>query len=163
MGISNIVRWWFAAPARRPRFDLSRLPREFTMKDALAALELPPTRSHMRALHRALLDAGYQCRTRAGGSSRLRVWERPARCDIAGRPYATVGQVGAGTLLEADGGFDCIEHGAILTVSEFGFGLCVPCSHGRHQLDGQLEDGEAYIGLYLAEAGRIRIKAEGER
>jgi hypothetical protein len=150
MGISSIFAALFGAPPRKPRFDLSVLPREFTTKDALLFLELPATASNQKSIHRALRDAGFSCRVRRLGGIGSRVWTRPLRCDIAGRPYATVDQVVAGTLLEADGDFDCIEKGAVLTVTEFGFGLCVPCTHGRHQLDGQRDDGEAYVGLYLA-------------
>lgn len=64
--------------------------------------------------------------------------------------FAKVSEVKEGTHLRADDGFTCIEHGAILKVFRNKNGeLSVPCSEGGHSLDGQLENGEEYIGLSL--------------
>ncbi len=53
-----------------------------------------------------------------------------------------------GDVLIADGGFTCIKEGTELIVSEK---LTVPCSHGEHSLDGQVdfEDSNQLIGLVL--------------
>ena len=76
--------------------------------------------------------------------------------DASGRPYATVADTKAGTVLVADAGFVsyigyCIQPGAVLTVKDDGDGLYVPCTHGRHYLDGQIEnDGDVafLMGFY---------------
>ena len=71
--------------------------------------------------------------------------------NTTGRLYAKKADVKVGSILEPDGGFDCMECGAHLTV-EAGEGnsLHVPCATGFHNLDGQLigTDGSYYIGLY---------------
>ena len=56
-----------------------------------------------------------------------------------------------GSILVADGGFDCILAGERTTVRRDEKGeLFVPCSHGRHYLDGQLgADGETLVGFTL--------------
>lgn len=72
--------------------------------------------------------------------------------------FASVNEVKEGTVLVADGGFACLHEGDVLTVqkdSELAaanpelpeLGLFVPCSDGKHFLDGQLDDGEVYIGF----------------
>lgn len=66
--------------------------------------------------------------------------------------YAKENEVKAGTVLIADSNFICIEDGAELVVKEDrGGGLYVHCSgsDGRHYLDGQLGDGDAYVGFRL--------------
>jgi hypothetical protein len=63
--------------------------------------------------------------------------------------FAKLSDVRVGTKLVPDAGFTCMEAGAILEVAEDDKGLFVPCSHGRHYLDGQLEDGVEYIGLVV--------------
>lgn len=66
--------------------------------------------------------------------------------------YAKETEVKAGTVLIADGGFTCIKEGAELTVQDGPSGLFVPCDCGTHSIDGQLDDGEVYIGLSLKRA-----------
>lgn len=77
--------------------------------------------------------------------------------------WAKESEVKAGTVLIADGGFTCIKEGAELTVQESESGLYVLCSgpedadcnghdQEHHYLDGQLDDGEVYIGLSLKRA-----------
>ncbi len=70
--------------------------------------------------------------------------------DLKGRKYATVAATRAGDNLQADGDFTCISADAILTVAEDELGLYVPCSDGRHHLDGQIvRNGTPhYMGLY---------------
>lgn len=79
-------------------------------------------------------------------------------------PFAKKNEVQAGVKLVADGGFTCIAEGAILTVQADDKGeLFVPCAGAadddaadeaahRHYIDGQLDDGDEYIGLTLASA-----------
>lgn len=66
--------------------------------------------------------------------------------------YAHFDHVKVGTRLKADGGFTCIEEGSVLTVAEYGNELFVPCNCGQHFLDGQLDDGDRYIGFTLVAA-----------
>jgi hypothetical protein len=61
--------------------------------------------------------------------------------------YAKEADVKAGDKLVADDGFTCIEPFKTLTVEEDDHGLFVSCAEGHHYLDGQLEDGDHYIGL----------------
>ena len=65
--------------------------------------------------------------------------------------YAKENEVVVGTKLIADGGFTCLRAGDVLTVDidDHG-GLFVPCDAGQHRLDGQLDDGDEYIGFQLA-------------
>jgi hypothetical protein len=64
---------------------------------------------------------------------------------------ATKGCVKTGTTLIADEGFTCIKEGALLEVQADHEGdLYVPCKHGAHYLDGQLdEDIFTYVGLMV--------------
>lgn len=64
---------------------------------------------------------------------------------------ATIHNVSAGTKLKADGGFTCLDEGVILTTQSDEGSLYVPCSCGKHFLDGQLDDGEEYIGFTVVE------------
>lgn len=64
-----------------------------------------------------------------------------------------VAEVGPGTRLVADGGFTCLNDGAVVEVRSDDKGLYVPCAHGKHYLDGQTDDGIAYVGLSLASEG----------
>jgi hypothetical protein len=65
--------------------------------------------------------------------------------------YAPIDAVHEGTRLRADGGFTCIWEHALLTVQRASEGyLYVPCGHGKHALDGQIE-GREYIGLELVD------------
>jgi len=66
--------------------------------------------------------------------------------------YAKTSEVRAGTIVRADSGFTCMSEG-LKTVRADEGGLYIPCSAGRHYLDGQLDrdvqDGEAYIGITM--------------
>lgn len=75
--------------------------------------------------------------------------------------WAKENEVKAGAELIADGGFTCIRDGAVLAVKEDKCGLYVDCENDchRHYLDGQLDDGEVYIGFTLA-AGRVEVVSE---
>lgn len=64
-------------------------------------------------------------------------------------PFAQIADVHEGTKLIADGGFTCLKAGAAVTVERGADGLFVPCADGKHFIDGQLDDGDEYIGLYL--------------
>lgn len=83
--------------------------------------------------------------------------------------FAKVDEVKEGTILIADGGFTCLKEGEICTVKKDSNGdLYVDCAgsdendeaepghphtHKReehHLIDGQLDDGEEYIGFTLA-------------
>ena len=69
--------------------------------------------------------------------------------DLNGRPWATVANTQSGHQVETDAGFTCIDKGAILTVLNDEQGLYIPCSSGKHYLDGQLSnDLTHYVGLY---------------
>jgi len=74
--------------------------------------------------------------------------------DLQGRHYALVSEVKAGTKIQVDGDFTCIEKDTCLTVQEdAGNGLFIPCADegGKHSLEGQLSDDDAYyVGVYLA-------------
>lgn len=79
------------------------------------------------------------------------------KTDLTGRPYATVAEVKEGTILEADGGFECMDKGDKLKVISRPDGsLYIEClAFGGHSLDGQIDidedDGtKFYNGLYLA-------------
>jgi hypothetical protein len=56
--------------------------------------------------------------------------------------------VKSGMKLKADGGFTCIDAGAVLTVQadEKGFPF-VPCSEGGHWLGGQVSHDDTIIGF----------------
>jgi hypothetical protein len=64
--------------------------------------------------------------------------------------YAKLSETKAGSRLVADGGFTCILAGEGLVVGEDTNGLYVPCSCGKHYLDGQLDDddNDTLIGLF---------------
>ena len=66
--------------------------------------------------------------------------------------FAHIDEVKVGTLLEADGGFTCLRNGEVVEVERHESGeLTVPCRDGTHFLDGQLDEGNEYIGFTLAE------------
>lgn len=73
--------------------------------------------------------------------------------DRDGRPYANIAQVGAGTRLQCDGGFDCMrEHEIKIVVLDPAGKPFISCDHGQHFLDGQVDDEAdgSLIGLYDA-------------
>lgn len=65
--------------------------------------------------------------------------------------WATEANVREGDFLRADGGFTCIDEGAVLQVKRGKEGLFVSCSAGEHYIEGQLDDGCEYIGFELVE------------
>ena len=65
--------------------------------------------------------------------------------------YAKIDEVEEYSILIPDGGFTCLKDGKEAVVYEDEFGLYVICDEGRHYLDGQLDDGEEYIGFFLKE------------
>jgi hypothetical protein len=65
--------------------------------------------------------------------------------------FAKVHEVEVGTILVADGGFTCLRDGERRTVVTDANGdLAIACDAGFHTIDGQLDDGDEYIGLSLA-------------
>lgn len=79
----------------------------------------------------------------------------PAASPCGNAAFAKTSEVGVGTKLIADGGFTCLDEGDVVTVGLNGDGdLVVPCSAGTHCLDGQLDDGDQYVGFTLAPAAR---------
>jgi len=64
---------------------------------------------------------------------------------------ATEENVVEGTCLIADDGFTCLEMNDERIVQKNEHGLFVKCSAGHHYLDGQLEDGDEYIGFSIKE------------
>lgn len=76
--------------------------------------------------------------------------------DTAGRPWALVAEIKAGSVVEMDNGFpedDCGLNGKLLTVEADEDGdLYVNCNSGKHLLDGQSDDGVVYVGVYHVKA-----------
>lgn len=69
--------------------------------------------------------------------------------DKHGREYAKLSQLTTGSIVEVDGGFDCIDNGKHCEVKYNPGGLYIDCDHGHHFLSGQLEtDGDSLIGIY---------------
>ena len=82
--------------------------------------------------------------------------------DVNGREYAHVVEVSAGRILVADDGFTCIKTGALLVVESDDAGhLFVPCSHGRHYINAQLDRDGYYIGLYHTSMETPEAKLKG--
>jgi hypothetical protein len=70
--------------------------------------------------------------------------------DLQGRMYAKVVSINEGSFVEADGDFTCLAQGEVSKVHQDNEGhLFIPCSEGRHYLNGQLQENY-YIGLYPA-------------
>jgi len=75
-----------------------------------------------------------------------------------GREWAKLSALKEGDKLLADGGFTCIEEGAILTVAKDGrSNLFVPCGlagKDKHYLDGQIsdDDHDHLVGFWPAPA-----------
>ena len=57
-------------------------------------------------------------------------------------------EVKVGDVLVADGGFTCIKEGEHVVVDSDEHGLFVPCSFGKHHLDGQRDTDKNYIGFF---------------
>lgn len=64
------------------------------------------------------------------------------------RSFAKVSEISAGDDIEVDSSFTCIAEGTRITVKISSDGLYFFCDQGRHYLDGQLDDGDVYIGIY---------------
>lgn len=81
-------------------------------------------------------------------------------CDINGKPWAKLSQLKLGDKLRADGGFTCIDEGAVLEIRADDDGElyvdcrgsedATDCGPGLHYLDGQADDGEHLVGFYSA-------------
>ncbi len=61
--------------------------------------------------------------------------------------YAKVSDVKVGDTVVTDGGFTCMKQNERHIVQEDENGLFIPCEEGHHYIDGQLDDGDVYIGL----------------
>lgn len=74
--------------------------------------------------------------------------------DTAGRPWARLGALKAGDMVELDDGFTCSPKKRQRVREDAGAsgGLYVKCADGRHYLAGQLDfkDSDALIGVYKA-------------
>ena len=69
--------------------------------------------------------------------------------DTSGRAYARQSDTKAGDTLVTDDGFTCMAPYTRHDVhADDEGGLYIGCGDGRHYLDGQLEEGDEYIGLY---------------
>jgi len=53
---------------------------------------------------------------------------------------ASIHKIKSGEILIADDGFFCINNNQLCTVQEENNRLFVKCSHGKHFLDGQVDD-----------------------
>ena len=83
--------------------------------------------------------------------------------DSAGVEWARLSQLKPGDKLRTDGGFDCIEDGAVVTVRARSDGeLYVDCSEGGHTLDGQADNGDHLIGMYALNADAAHEKPQGQ-
>lgn len=60
-------------------------------------------------------------------------------------------EVKAGMHVECDSGFTCIPAYAMRTVQSDNGDLWIRCKHGRHYLEGQLNDAGEYVGLVKPE------------
>lgn len=68
---------------------------------------------------------------------------------------ATEAATDVGTSLVADGGFTCLVEGEVVKVRADALKhLYVPCSKGRHYLNGQLNDAGEYAGFSIVEDPR---------
>lgn len=66
--------------------------------------------------------------------------------DKSGKPWAKLRDAKEGDLLRLDGGFTCAKGQVQIYADKDG--LYFPCSHGKHYLVGQADDGEHLIGIY---------------
>jgi hypothetical protein len=83
-----------------------------------------------------------------GASEALRVMDAIIGVDLHGRAYAKLSQLKAGDKVELDADFDCCEAGLAEVFIDENGELFFSCKCGRHQLDGQADDGEHCIGVY---------------
>ena len=78
--------------------------------------------------------------------------------DLNGRPYAKLSELKVGDQIELDSGFTCHPPGVVVVKGD-DRGLFFDCAGDRdppyglfderHYLDGQADDGEHLIGVYL--------------
>lgn len=63
-----------------------------------------------------------------------------------------LGDIGAGDMVITDDAFTCIAPGMTSVVhhDDGSDELYIHCSHGRHYLNGQLNDDDEYVGLQRA-------------
>jgi hypothetical protein len=57
-------------------------------------------------------------------------------------------QVSVGDTLIADSGFTCLHNNQRVIVKQNERGEYVDCSHGRHYLDGQVNENGILVGLH---------------
>jgi hypothetical protein len=69
--------------------------------------------------------------------------------------YAKKGKVKKGDILIADDGFTCVKAGEV-EIHEDCSGLFFHCRNGHHYLDGQLDDGDVYIGLSKPQKAEVQ-------
>jgi hypothetical protein len=77
------------------------------------------------------------------------------RKDKQGRPYAALEELKPGSAILLDGGFDCRDAGEATVEADPDGRLFFACKHGRHYLEGQLDDcdGRSLLGVYKAQNG----------
>lgn len=66
--------------------------------------------------------------------------------DKSGKPWAKLRDAKEGDLLRLDSGFTCAK--GQVKVHKDEMGMYFPCSHGKHYLAGQADDGEHIVGAY---------------
>ncbi|SDA15108.1 hypothetical protein [Sphingomonas sp. NFR15] len=92
--------------------------------------------------------------------NRTRSWRRAAaEFDPSKYEKATVGTVVEGTRVIVDEGFPCIKPGTRHYVRKDENGFYIACTSGSHYLEGQLEEGDVYLGVYLAPSPRDEVPA----
>lgn len=92
--------------------------------------------------------------------NRTRSWKRAAaEFDASKYEKATVGTVVERTRVIVDEGFPCIKPGSRHYVRKDENGFYIACTSGSHYLEGQLEDDDVYIGVYLAPSPREEMRA----
>ena len=63
------------------------------------------------------------------------------------KPYLKRDEIEAGMSVECDGGFTCIPAFARRVVQSDNGDLWISCRHGRHYLEGQLNESGEYVGI----------------
>lgn len=68
--------------------------------------------------------------------------------DANGYPWAKLSKLSNGSRVRVDACFTCMTPNSIRVVTQADDGLWISCSHGRHYLVGQADDGEHLVGIY---------------
>ena len=74
---------------------------------------------------------------------------RGGACDRAGVEWARLSDLKEHYAIRLDDGFTC-AHAGIRPVRRDDNGLYFACDEGKHYLDGQADDGDHLVGIYLA-------------